>query len=34
MTNYQRTKRLHTWAACGFVFVLFILVTIVGPSLA
>lgn len=33
MTRYQRAKRFHTWAACAGVFFLFILVTIVGPSL-
>lgn len=33
MTRYQRAKRFHTWAACGLVIFLFILVTIVGPSL-
>lgn len=33
MTRYQRAKRFHTWAACGFVFFLFILVAAVGPTL-
>ena len=33
MTDYQRTKRLHTWAACGIMIFMFLMVTIVGPSL-
>lgn len=33
MTPYQRTKRFHTWAACAGIAFLFILVTVVGPSL-
>ena len=33
MTSYQRAKRKHTWIACGAVFLIFILVTIVGPTL-
>lgn len=33
MTRYQRAKRFHTWAACAGIAFLFILVTVVGPSL-
>ena len=33
MTNYQRAKRLHTMAMCGFYLFLFVLVASVGPTL-